>query len=98
MPTNAEILKLIKDPVRWVTESKIGYLYRPPDVISNNADFQLTWAPARATQVWLMGDGSQDGFTNGIRNYIYTLDSINTKLNINNMLASNIIDVTIPNL
>ena len=98
MPTNAEILQLIKDPVRWVTESKIGYLYRPPDVNYNNADFQLAWAPARATQVWLMGDGSQDGFTNGIRNYIYTLDSINTKLNINNMLASNIIDVTIPNL
>ena len=98
MPTNAEILLLIKDPVRWVAEHKLGNLYRVTHDNYNNANFQFGWAESRATQVWLMGDGSQDSFTNGIRNYIYTPDSIHTMLNINNMLASNIIDITIPNL
>ena len=99
MPSIYEIELMLKDPIKWVTDTKIGQDYRYTIDSSNNNNFQLNEVEtSRSTQVWLMGDSSQDSFTNGIRNYIYSDDVSNSNLVINNMIASNIVNITIPNL
>ena len=72
MPTDLEIQTMIKDPVKWVTDYKIGNAYRRPSATTDSSNFQLNnLDPNSATQVWLMGDGSLDSYSNGIRNYVY---------------------------
>jgi len=45
-----------------------------------------------------MGDGVNDSYTNGVRNEVYINDQGATKLSINNMVSSDIVNVTIPGL
>jgi len=99
IPDDAEILKMITDPVGWVTDYKVGNTYRYPNTTSNYSNFQIgDTQPAYATQVWLMGDGSSDSYGNGIRNYIQTGEQNYTKMQLNSMVSNDIENVNIPGL
>jgi hypothetical protein len=59
MPGDAEIERMITDPVRWLNDDKIGNPYRIAWDNYNNASFSLNDTGSRAsTQIWLMGDGN----------------------------------------
>ena len=99
MPTDAEIKLMVTDPVKWVTDHRVGQAYRLPGNSGTTANFSTTTHLAYwATQVWLMGDGSTDSFANGIRNYVRTNDQNYTKLQLNSMQSNDIQNVTIPGL
>jgi len=99
MPTDAEIEMMITDPVGWVTDYKIGNDWRLTHQAASVTNFQTGSENAsRATQVWLMGDGSLDSYANGIRNYILTDDSTVTKLTLNSMVSNDIETVSIAGL
>ncbi len=100
MPTDAEIKLMIIDYDQW----KISYLsssqIRYP---LSSATGVYGTAPAfghGAIQIWQMGDGVNDSFTNGIRNQASggTTDTNFTKLQFNNMSSNDIETVTIPEL
>ena len=64
MPSEAEIKLMITDPTKWVDDYKIGNLYRASSGNYNNSNFQKNdIGAASATQVWLMGDGTNDSFS-----------------------------------
>jgi hypothetical protein len=105
MPTDAEIKAIITDPKSWVADYKLGqtamssagsggstFLFPSAVPTSNN------YTAVRSTQVWLMGDGTNDSFSNGVRSYILPTDTGNVKLYTNNMTASDIENVSINGL
>lgn len=103
MPSTAEIEMMITDPVKWVQDYKIGNDYRVASGAQNFSNFQLVTHAngtynAGATQVWLMGDGTQDSYANMIRNYIQPADQNNAKLNMISMVSNDIQNVTINGL
>ena len=100
MPTDAEIKLMITDPVKWVADYKVGNNYRYPTAGSTYPNFQIgDTQPAQATQVWLMGDGSNDSLmSNGIRNYVQTSDQNWTRLQANNLQANDEVNVSINGL
>lgn len=99
MPTDAEIAKMVTDPLDWLTNYKIGNSFRRPTSSGNSINFQLnTVGPALSTQVWLMGDGTNDSYSNMIRNQVDTSDQNYTKLNMISMVSNDIESVTIPGL
>ena len=99
MPTDTEIDLMITDPVKWVTDYKVGQSYRYPNSTSTYSNFQVgDTQPAQATQVWLMGDGASDSYSNGVRNYVQTADQNWSKLQLNSMVSNDIQTVTIPGL
>ena len=104
MPTNAEIIEMITDPQGWVADYKLGNSFKatnqggggtmvfPSSVPTTNA------SAYRSTQVWLMGDGTSDSYSNGMRNYIQPTDQNNTKLQLNSMVSNDIQTVNINGL
>ena len=105
MPTDAEIKLMITDPIKWLADFKSGVSYRstggtggstgglfPSTFPTNSVSAYLS------TQVWLMGDGGQDSYSNGIRNYIKFSDQNNTKLQLNSMSSNDIETVSITGL
>ena len=97
MPTNAEIKEMIMDPTGWLTDYKIGETYRYN--ASNSTNFQLNNLQASlATQVWLMGDGTNDSYGNGIRNQVNPSEQNYGKLQFNNMASNDIQTVSITGL
>ena len=103
MPTTTEIEMMVTDPQQWVQDYKVGQTWRRTYEGTNSTNFQIgstsgIWYPSNATQVWLMGDGSNDGYANGIRNQINQADQNYTKLNLNSMVSNDIENVTIPGL
>ena len=99
IPTNTEIELMVTDPVKWVTDYKVGNYYRFPNSTSENPNFQVgDTQPAQATQVWLMGDNASDSYANGMRNYVQTSDQNWTKLQLNSMVSNDIETVNINGL
>ena len=100
VPTDLEIKTMITDPIKWVTDNKVGYTFRFSDnfTVSTNDIMNDNNYGKYATQVWLMGDGVNDSFSNGIRNYIKTDDNTHTKLQLNSMQSNDIETITIPGL
>lgn len=97
MPSDAEIEKMIIDPIAWVTGYKVGSTSRRP-----NSYFTFTFAlddgsSSNATQVWLMGDGVNDSFANGVRNYVMT-SRVQAGMDFNGMTSNDIEAITIPRL
>jgi len=97
MPTDAEIKAMITDPTGWLTNYKIGQDYGPYNGGAFPAtNFQLgNYDTAFATQVWLMGDGTNDSFSNGIRSQVYSTEQNFVKLQFNSMQSNDIENVTI---
>ena len=99
MPNDAEIERMITDPVRWLNEDKVGNPYRIAWDNYNNASFSLNDTGSSAsTQVWLMGDGNYDSYSNMIRNIVFDADQNYTKLNLISMVSNDIQTVSIPGL
>ena len=103
MPDATEIEMMVTDPVRWMNENRDGDLARYPQG-NNNFTTSLTSGSyfnsltSRATQVWLMGDGSNDNYSNMIRNRVMPSDQNYTKLNLISMVSNDIQNVNIPGL
>ena len=98
IPTEAEIEMMIKDPMKWLQDYRVGTNIRQPDSnVYSVYSASSQYSGYSATQVWLMGDGSSDSYTGGIKNNVYTGDS-NTKLMMWNMSSWDISTVSIDGL
>ena len=65
----------------------------------NNSNFQKNDIGASgATQLWLMGDGTNDSYSNMIRNQVYPTEQNYTKLNMISMVSNDIETVNINGL
>ena len=99
MPDTTEIEMLVRNPLRWVEDYKEGNTFRQSHVTGNtNWDSANNYQRLAATQVWLMGDGTSDSYSNMIRNQIVPSDQNYTKLQLNSMVSNDIETVTISGL
>ena len=99
MPATSEIHEMITDPVGWLADYKVGNAYRRPTVTTDSNGFTMnTYDSASSTQVWLMGDGTADSYTNMIRNAVYVVDQNRYKMNMISMVSNDIENVTISGL
>ncbi len=97
LPLRAEIMKMTIDPIQWMTDYKVGNSYR-----YSNSNGSSTWSLNNAssndaTQVWLMGDGTNDAYAK-MRNQAYPALQSWTTLDMNSMVSTDIETVTIPGL
>ena len=104
MPTEAEITEMITDPMGWIYNYKVGKTFRRPqladvDQYSTNFQIELTKKSRLSTQVWLMGDGTNDAYER-IRNQVDPTDIQYTYLDMGSgsIVANDIEGVTINNL
>ena len=98
MPIDAEIEMMVTDPKEWVSQHKVGQLFRPSSVSYNNSNFSLnTYTALTGTQVWLMGNVANDGFAK-MRNDIYPADQNYATLDMISMVSNDIETITIPGL
>ena len=99
MPTDAEIKLMITDPKKWEDDYRVGQLvrwtYSTSVTTYTPSNFTYGYGPV---QIWLMGDGGSDSYSNGIRNEVYATDQNYTKLQFNSMASDDIQNVTIPGL
>jgi hypothetical protein len=97
MPTDAEILTMITDPIKWLNDYKVGKQAR---YVLNNSQFTFNYnaTSAYSCQVWLMGDGTNDSYSNMIRNQVNPTDQNYTKLNLVSMVSNDIQNVSINGL
>ena len=99
MPSSAEIGEMITDPIDWLDNYKVGNNYRLPSSVGFTPNFALNnGGSSYSTQVWLMGDGTNDSYSNMIRNQVNPSDQNYTKLNLISMVSNDIQTVTIPGL
>ena len=98
MPTTAEITQMVTDPQQWLLDYKHGQPYRPPYTVSEYTFSTNNQNSATATQVWLMGDGTNDSYSNMIRNQVRPSDQNYTKLNMISMVSNDIETVNISGL
>jgi hypothetical protein len=95
---------MITDPIQWVADyrSRLGSgnpngLYRKS--AERFATNYFTFSNGyQHVQVWLMGDGTSDSYSNGVRNYINPSDQNYVKMQLNSMVSSDIETVSIPGL
>ena len=98
MPTDAEISAIVRDPLQWLTDYKVGNSYREPNNSADTANFQTgNGNSSYATQVWLMGDGTSDAYAQ-IRNQVYAATQSHTPMNMISMVSNDIQTVTITGL
>ena len=99
MPTDAEIHLMITDPKKWEDDYLVGNTIRQSHYTTN-----ATYSPSNiyagygAVQIWLMGDGTNDSYSNMIRNQVFPNDQNYTKLNMLSMVSNDIENVTINGL
>jgi len=101
LPVDAETKLMITDPQKWMDDYKWGAseTYRRSHLSTNDTGFSTYSSYAyTSTQIWLMGDGGQDSYANGIRSEVMDFDQNNVKLQLNNMQSSDIENVSIPGL
>ena len=99
MPGDAEISMMVCDPEQWLTDYKVGNYFRLPWQ-GTNAGFNFSindGSSSYSTQVWLMGDGTGDGYAQ-IRNQVNAADQNYTALNMISMVSNDIENVTISGL
>ena len=98
MPDTTEVEMLLTDPVGWLADYKVGSPYRQVNTAGDDPSFLYDWFySSRATQVWLMGDGTSDNYPN-IRNQVKVSDTTETSLAMQNMVSSDIVNVSISGL
>ncbi|MCP4740776.1 MAG: hypothetical protein GY871_00880 [Actinomycetales bacterium] len=100
MPDSTEITKMVTDPLGWMDTYKVGSSFRRSQYSSGT----IAWDTANnsnrtmGTQIYLMGDGTNDSYSNGIRNQVAPTDNNYTKLNMLGMVSNDIQTVNIPGL
>ena len=97
-PTDTEIKLMLTDPMKWEDDYKDGQSARYASSGSNFIYGPSNSNSKYATQIWLMGDGVQDSYANGIRNQVDPNDQNNTKLQLNSMVSNDIQNVSISGL
>ena len=100
MPSDSEVLEMVTDPVGWINDYKVGQPYRLPNNKNDyGSNFAKNQSPSRwSTQVWIMGDGTNDSYSNMIRNQVSTGDQNTGKLNLLSMVSNDIQTVNINGL
>ena len=98
MPTTAEIEEMITDPIGWLDDYKVGNPYRRSSSAYDTASFAKDQYGGTSTQVWLMGDGTNDSYSNMIRNQVHINDQNSTMMRLISMVSNDIQNVTIPGL
>ena len=99
VPTDAEIHLMITDPKKWESDYLVGNTIRQSHYTTN-----ATYSPSNiysgygAVQMWLMGDGTNDSYSNMIRNQVFPNDQNYTKLNLISMVSNDIENVNINGL
>ena len=99
MPGDAEITKIVRDPMQWLTDYKVGNDFRLPWQ-GPDAGFNFSMndgSSSYATQVWLMGDGTNDAYAQ-IRNQVWPATQSYTPMNMISMVSNDIETVTITGL
>ena len=98
MPNDAEVKLMLTDPLKWEADYKEGqsarYGYGSSNFIYSSSNSNSKYA----TQIWLMGDGTSDSYSNGIRNQVSPSDQNSTKLQLNSMVSNDIETVNISGL
>ena len=89
---------MITDPVGWINDYKEGNPFRYPESTQESTFTKGSTLGYAATQVWLMGDGTSDSFSNGVRNEVLKTDQNWTKLQFNSMVSNDIETVSITGL
>lgn len=99
MPTDAEISMMVRDPEQWLQDYMVGNPYRLPinSADSNNFQLNANYDAIKATQVWLMGDGTSDAYSQ-IRNQVWAAAQNYTPMNMISMVSNDIETVTISGL
>ena len=98
MPAAAEVSMMVRDPLQWLTDYKVGNAYRRPSAGTDTAGFSIGGFDASyGTQVWLMGDGTSDAFA-VIRNQVYPSEQNRTPMRMNNMVSGDLETVNISGL
>ena len=98
IPSTAEQMEMVTDPLGWVQDYKEGDTFR-----QSGSSGSISWDSASAyqrsagTQIWLMGDGTSDAYAK-IRNQVYPSDQNYTPLNMISMVSNDIETVSIPGL
>ena len=96
MPDAAEVKKSIVDPMGWANDL-VGTSQK--NYVGGGYTFALNnYTSALSTQIYLFGDGINDSFSGGIRNQTHPGDTSYTDLSFVNMVAGDIVNVTIPGL
>ncbi len=99
MPNDAEIELMITDPKKWEDDYRIGQTVRRSQGASNVSYANSSvYNGHGGTQIWLMGDGTLDSYSNGIRNDVYAADQNYGKLQLNSMVSNDIQTVNINGL
>jgi hypothetical protein len=104
MPDADQAKMMITDPIKWVDDYKVRLSSGNPNgLFRKSAERFATnyYTPANAYQstlVWLMGDGTSDSYSNGIRNYVYPSDQNSSKIQLNSMVSNDIETVNINGL
>ena len=100
MPNNTEIESMMNDPKQWLNDYRVGMAVRNAHSYTDSS-----WGGSGVvssgygnTQIWLMGDGSSDSYSNGIRNEVAPNDQNYTKLQLNSMVSNDIQTVNINGL
>ena len=99
MPSDAEIAAMVRDPKQWLLDYKVGNDFRLPWQ-GNDAGWNFSLndgSSAYSTQVWLMGDGTNDAYAQ-IRNQVHPADQNYTPMNMISMVSNDIESITINGL
>ena len=101
MPSNDEIKEMVTDPMGWVETYKEGNDFRKSQYTTTGVSAWDYAGPANrqmGTQIYLMGDGTNDSYSNMIRNQVNPSDQNFTKLNLISMVSGDIENVNIGGL
>ena len=99
MPTKTEAEMMITDPIGWMNDYKVGQPFRKSaSAYDSGSMFAKNNEGIQGAQIWLMGDGINDSYSNMIRNQVYFNEQNYTKLNLISMVSNDIQNVTIDGL
>jgi hypothetical protein len=99
MPSDAEIKKMITDPKGWEDDYRDGQLVRSYVGVNTGTYTPNDYVHGYiSNMIYLMGDGTNDSFGNGIRNQVRPNEQNIVKMQLNNMISSDIVNVSINGL
>ncbi|MEC7222452.1 MAG: hypothetical protein VXW29_18790, partial [SAR324 cluster bacterium] len=94
LPNDAEISMMVRDPMGWLSNYKVGNSWRKPNETAATTNFALgANTGEQGTKIWLMGDGTNDSSSN-IANQVNNSES-NQYLQLNSVSTTS---VSIPGL
>ena len=94
LPDDTEVSLMVRDPMGWLSNYKVGNSWRKPNETAATTNFALgAHTGEQGTKIWLMGDGTNDSSSN-IANQVNNSES-NQYLQLNSVSTTS---VSIPGL